>query len=48
VGPLGYVTGYGHSRIINPKGEVIADTEDKEGIVVATINLTSAKNHTDH
>lgn len=48
VGPLGHVADYGHSRIVNPKGEVIADTGDKEGMVVAITNLTLAKNHTGH
>ena len=46
VGPLGYVTGYGHSRIVNPGGEVIADTGDKEGMAFETINLLLSKSHT--
>ncbi len=43
VGPVGYVTGYGHSRVVNPNGEVVADTGDKEGMVVVTTDLASIK-----
>jgi len=43
VGIVGHSRDYGHSRIINPDGEVVADTGDQEGMVIATIgyfNLT--------
>ncbi|MGI8827658.1 MAG: carbon-nitrogen hydrolase family protein [Chloroflexota bacterium] len=36
---VGHVSYFGHSRIIDPLGQVIADTEDREGMVVADIDL---------
>jgi predicted amidohydrolase len=38
---VGAVVYYGHSRIIDPLGQVIADTGDGEGMVVADIDLKS-------
>ena len=35
VGGVGHVTAYGHSLIIDPSGDVIADTGAEEGMVVA-------------
>ncbi len=37
VGMVGYATDYGHSRIINPEGVVVADTGAQEGMVIAQI-----------
>jgi hypothetical protein len=34
---VGHATDYGHSRIINPDGVVVADTGAQEGMVVQTI-----------
>ena len=39
VGPVGCGEDYGHSRIVHPKGEVVADTGGREGMVVAEIDL---------
>ncbi len=39
VGLVGYGEDYGHSRIVHPKGEVVADTGGREGMVVAEIDL---------
>ena len=39
VGPVGYGEDYGHSRIVHPKGEVVADTGGREGMVVAEIDM---------
>jgi predicted amidohydrolase len=38
---VGAVTYYGHARIIDPLGQVIADTGESEGMVVADIDLKS-------
>jgi predicted amidohydrolase len=39
VGPVGYGEDYGHSRIVHPSGEIVADTGGREGMVVAEIDL---------
>jgi predicted amidohydrolase len=39
VGPVGHVIDYGHSRIINPRGEIVADTGAEEGMVIAKTGL---------
>jgi predicted amidohydrolase len=39
VGPVEYGEDYGHSRIVHPNGEVVADTGGREGMVVAEIDL---------
>jgi len=36
---VGTVSYFGHSRIIDPLGQVIADTGDQEGMVVADVDL---------
>ncbi|MFS2225374.1 carbon-nitrogen hydrolase family protein [Pantoea sp. B65] len=33
---------HGHSRIINPLGEIIADSGDREGMALATVNIRQA------
>ena len=38
VGVVGHAVDYGHSRIVTPNGEMIADTGAEEGMVTATIN----------
>jgi predicted amidohydrolase len=40
VGSVGYAEDYGHSRIIHPNGEIVADTGGREGMVIADIDLT--------
>ncbi len=39
----GELTFYGHSRIIGPFGNVVADTGDKEGLATATVPLESLR-----
>jgi predicted amidohydrolase len=39
VGPVGYGEDYGHSRIIHPNGEIVADTGGREGMVIAEVDL---------
>ncbi len=39
VGPVGYGEDYGHSRIVHPNGEIVADTGGREGMVFAEIDL---------
>ena len=39
VGSVGHTTNYGHSRIIDPDGNIVADTGPNEGIVIAETNL---------
>ena len=39
VGKIGQMTAYGHSRIVDPSGNVIADTDSEEGMVVAQTDL---------
>jgi predicted amidohydrolase len=39
VGPVRYGEDYGHSRIIHPNGEIVADTGEREGMVIAEIDL---------
>lgn len=40
VGPIGHdLTSYGHSRIIDPDGNVVADTGAEEGMVIATTDI---------
>jgi len=39
VGTAGYSTVYGHSRIVDPNGLIVADTGAEEGMVIATINI---------
>jgi predicted amidohydrolase len=39
VGTVGYNQDYGHSKVLNPSGEVIADTGEKEGMVVVQTDL---------
>ncbi|MCX6031361.1 MAG: DJ-1/PfpI family protein [Chloroflexi bacterium] len=39
VGTVGYASDYGHSRIIDPNGTVIADTGSDEGMVIAQTGL---------
>jgi predicted amidohydrolase len=34
LGPVGYTESIGHSQIINPQGEVLADTGSAEGMVI--------------
>ena len=43
VGPVGYGEDYGHSRIVQPNGEIIADTGGQEGMVVAEIDLYTGR-----
>lgn len=38
VGPVGYAT-YGHSRVVDPLGRIVADTGQKEGMVVWATDL---------
>jgi predicted amidohydrolase len=38
-GTVGHAPDYGHSRIIDPNGKVIADTGSDEGMVIAKTNL---------
>ena len=38
----GAATYYGHSRIINPRGEVLADTGDREGMAIASCCIRGA------
>ncbi len=40
VGQIGHVTGYGHSRIIDPTGVVVADTGAQEGMVIVDIGVS--------
>jgi predicted amidohydrolase len=39
VGPVGYGEDYGHSRIVHPDGEIVADTGEREGMAIAEIDL---------
>jgi len=39
VGSVGHTTDYGHSRIIDPNGNVILDTGSAEGMVIAETDL---------
>lgn len=39
VGTVGHAVDYGHSRIIDPKGNIIVDTGQKEGMVIAETDL---------
>jgi predicted amidohydrolase len=39
VGPVGYAEDYGHSRVIHPNGEIVADTCGREGMVIAEVDL---------
>jgi len=39
VGQVGYGEDYGHSRIVHPNGEIVADTGRREGMAVAAIDL---------
>jgi len=39
VGTVGHAVDYGHSRIIDPNGNIIADTGQKEGIVITETDL---------
>lgn len=39
VGTVGHALDYGHSRIIDPDGNIVADTGQKEGMVIAEIGL---------
>jgi predicted amidohydrolase len=39
VGSVGHTTNYGHSRIVDPDGNIVADTGPNEGIVIAETNL---------
>ena len=39
VGNVGHAVDYGHSRIVDPTGAIIADTGGEEGIVVSETNL---------
>ena len=39
VGPVGYAEDYGHSRIVHPSGDIVADTGGEEGMVVAEVDL---------
>ena len=43
VGPVGYGEDYGHSRIVQPNGEIVADTGGQEGMVVADIDLYTGR-----
>ena len=38
-GKVGHTENYGHSRIIDPNGNIIADTGQKDGMVIAEIGL---------
>jgi predicted amidohydrolase len=40
VGRVGHGEDYGHSRIVDPNGGIVADTGEREGIAVAAIDLT--------
>jgi predicted amidohydrolase len=40
VGTIGYARCYGHSRVIDPSGRVVAETGAKEGIVMWSTDLT--------
>ena len=44
VGLVGYGEDYGHSRIVHPSGEIVADTGGREGMVVAEIDLYVGRN----
>jgi predicted amidohydrolase len=39
VGSVGHTMDYGHSRIIDPKGNIIADTGKQEGIAIAETDI---------
>ena len=39
VGAVGHAVDYGHSRIMDPNGNIIADTGQEEGLVIAEIDL---------
>ncbi len=39
VGSVGQTVGYGHSRIIDPNGNIIADTGNQEGIAIAETDI---------
>jgi len=39
VGSVGHITDYGYSRIIDPDGNIIADTGQAEGMVIAETSL---------
>ena len=38
VGQSGHVTGYGHSRVVHPSGEIVADTGSEERMTIVRIN----------
>ena len=44
VGTVGYAEDYGHSRIVHPNGEIVADTGGQEGMVMAEIDLYVGRN----
>lgn len=44
VGIVGHGEDYGHSRIVHPNGVIVADTGEREGMVVAEINLFVGRN----
>jgi len=39
LGKVGHTENYGHSRIIDPNGNIIADTGSAEGMIIAEIDL---------
>ena len=39
MGTVGHAVDYGHSRIIDPNGDIVADTGQKEGMVIAETSL---------
>lgn len=44
VGLVGHGEDYGHSRIVNPDGEIVADTGGREGMAIAEIDLRIRRN----
>ncbi|MBA7572908.1 Aliphatic amidase [subsurface metagenome] len=39
VGSVGDIQDYGHSRIVDPNGNIIADTGDEEGLIIVKTDL---------
>jgi len=39
VGSAGHMIGYGHSRIVAPDGDIIADTGGEEGMVIGETDI---------
>jgi predicted amidohydrolase len=40
VGSGGHVESYGHSRVISPDGDIVADTGSEEGMVIVETDLS--------